>query len=759
MILAYLRLLLPGPNHRCSLLLGVSRWVTAACVIVLLAPGTLQAQFPRAQRGQFEVRGFDFRRDGAWRKRVAAVRKARHRLLRAGSIAALNLAAPTAFGASRVSGRIIIPVIPIAFKNVPAPYPASRYEELFFSSPPPGSPYSLKSFYEQLSNGNLSVEGRVFPWITADTTDTYYEDGCNGIGVLAPCPSRAVSRMGELLIGSLDKVSLPTGSANLWSQFDNDGPDGQPNSGDDDGFVDFVTFLQADQDGACPSSRHIWAHRFIIRAWNGGSPYVTRTPWTGHPGEFLKIDDYIMQSALGGSTACDVLAPMPIGTVAHETGHTFGLPDLYDTELNSSIATQGIGEWGLMGSGNYARPYSPSRYEAWSLFEMGWVAVDTLASGQDVVLGPVASSDTVLYFPVPGTDEFYLLENRQAQESDTAQMNPDFGLRQKSPGLLVWHIDQSQIDQHGFDQDNRVNAGSIHGVALVQADGRNDLGLPGRGNRGDKGDSYPGSAGNTSVCRTTRPAVTDNQGVFAHFCLDHIVQATPGGSMAFRYISYRSVFAADHPSARIRVNGTAASRIDQFFAPGSTVELAVDSVQLDESGRTRFDFLAWSDAGGQTHSVTIGEDPDTVVAQVAVAHRLRTSVQGATGAAITSPVAGDLSTGVFLAEGSQTSVRANAQPDAVFLGWSGDTTTATDTLTLIMRRPFDLTANFIAVQVVQLSGAADALFGTANLRPEEAAFLDAAGNRNGVYDLGDFLAAEDRSRASASAEIAGSTKP
>jgi M6 family metalloprotease-like protein len=758
-IRAHTRLLLPGPNHRCSLLLGVSRWVTVACAMVLLAPGPLQAQFPRAQRGQFEVRGFDFRRDGAWRKRVAAVRTARHRLLRAGSFGALNLAVPTGFGTSRVSGRIIIPVIPIAFKNVSSPYPTSRYEELFFSSPAPGAPYSLKSFYEQLSNGNLTVEGRVFPWVIADTTDTYYEDGCNGIGVLAPCPSRAVSRMGELLIGALDKVSLPTATANMWGQFDNDGPDGLPNSSDDDGFVDFVTFLQADQDGACPGSLHIWAHRFIIRAWNGGSPYVTRTPWTGHPGEFLKVDDYIMQSALGGTTACDVLAPMPIGTVAHETGHTFGLPDLYDTELNSTLATQGIGEWGLMGSGNYARPYSPSRYEAWSLFEMGWVSVDTLASGRDVVLGPVTSSDTVLYFPVPGTDEFYLLENRQAEESDTAQMNAAFGLRQKSPGLLVWHIDQSQIDQHGFDQDNRVNAGAIHGVALVQADGRNDLGLAGRGNRGDKGDSYPGSTGNTSVCRTTRPAITDNQGVFAHFCLDHIAQITPGGSIAFRYIAYRSVFAADHPPARIRVNGTAVSRIDQFFSPGSSVELAVDSIQLDDSGRTKFEFLAWSDGGAPTHSISIGEQPDTVLARVAAAHRLRTSVLGATGAAITSPVGGDISTGVFLAEGSLTSLRANPQPGAVFLGWSGDTTTASDTLTLIMRHPFDLTANFIAIQEVQLTGAAEALFGTANLRPEEAVYLDALGNRNGVYDLGDFLAAEDRSRASApaAAELAGST--
>ena len=297
----------------------------------------------------------------------------------------------------------------------------------------------------------------------------------------------------------------------------------------------------------------------------------------------------------------------------------------------------------------------------------------------------------------------------------------------------------------------------MHGVALVQADGRNDLGLAGRGNRGDNGDSYPGSTGNTSVCRTTQPAVTDNQGVFARFCLDHIAQVTPGGSMAFRYIAYRSVFAADHPPARIRVNGTAASRIDQFFSPGARLSSRSIPRSSMKRAASRFDFLAWSDGGARTHSVTIGEEPDTIVAQVAVAHRLRTSVLGATGAAITSPVAGDLSTGVFLAEGSQTSLRANSQPGAVFLGWSGDTTAATDTLTLIMRHPFDLTANFIAVQEVQLSGAADALFGTANLRPEEAAFLDAAGNRNGVYDLGDFLAAEDRSRASASAEIAGST--
>jgi hypothetical protein len=482
----------------------------------------------------------------------------------------------------------------------------------------------------------------------------------------------------------------------------------------------------------------------VIRAWNGGSPYLTRTPWTGHPGQFLKVDDYIMQSAVGGNTSCDASSPMPIGTVAHETGHAFGLPDLYDTDLSSSQVTQGIGEWGLMGSGNYARPYSPSRYEAWSLFELGWVTVDTLTSGREVRLGPVASSDTVLYLPVPGTDEFYLLENRQAQESDTAQMNPAFGAHQKSAGLLVWHIDQGQVDDHGFDGDNRVNVGPVHGVRLVQADTRDDLGRPGAGNRGDTGDSYPGSSGNRSLCRTTLPSASTNDGAFARFCLDGITQVTPGGDMAFRYVSYRSVFAADHAGARVRVNGSPATRVDEFFDPGTTIELSIDSVQLDESGRSRFDFQTWSDAGARTHSITAREQPDTIIAQVSVVHRLRTSVAGAAPAAVTAGVSGDINAGVFLTEGSQVVLQAAPPAGSVFVGWTGDTTVNSDTLTLLMRHPFDLTANFIGVQEVQLGGAADALFGTVALGAEESTYLDAVGNRNGVYDLGDFLAAQDR---------------
>ncbi|HYF40439.1 MAG TPA: M6 family metalloprotease domain-containing protein [Gemmatimonadales bacterium] len=725
---------------------GIFRWATVVCVLWLLTPPSLQAQYPRARRGQFEVSGWDFRREGAWRKRVSAIRSSRHELLRSRSFSSLNLAAPTAAGGQRVTGRVMVPVIPIAFSNVSPPYPVAQYEELFFSPAPAGRPYSLKTFYEELSNGNITVDGRVFPWVIADSSDAYYEDGCNGIGVLAPCPPRPVSRFGQLLLRTLDLVSQGAGGESAWSQFDNDGPDGRPNSGDDDGYVDFVTFLQADRDGACPNSPHIWAHRFVIRAWNGGSPYVTRTPWVGHPGQFIKVDDYIMQSAVGGTTACDASSIMPIGTVAHETGHAFGLPDLYDTDLGNPLSTQGIGEWGLMGSGNYARPYSPARFEAWSLFELGWVAVDTLASGREVRLSPVASSDTVLYLGIPGTDEFYLFENRQPQESDTAQMDPSFGARQKSPGLLVWHIDQGQIEEHGFFGDNRVNAGQIHGVALVQADGRNELREPGGGNRGDRGDAFPGSSGNTSLCRTTNPAATNNEGEFARFCIDRISQVSSGGAMSFRYVSWRSVFAAGQEGAAIRVNGSSVTRLEHFFQPGVAITLDVDSTQLDQSARTRFDFLSWSNGGARTHTIFAREVPDTITAELAVAHRLKVAAQGADLSTVQTDVNGDVAGGVYLSLGSRVELRAEAPAGAVFAGWSGDTTASGESLSLIMQRPFDLMANFVAVNEVSLDQAAAALLGIAALDQEESMYLDAVGNRNGKYDLGDFLAASDRSK-------------
>ena len=239
------------------------------------------------------------------------------------------------------------------------------------------------------------------------------------------------------------------------------------------------------------------------------------------------VDDYTMQSGVGGSSACAGTQVMPIGTVAHETGHAFGLPDLYDTEP-SLRASQGIGEWGLMGSGNYRSPDSPARFEAWSLAEMGWVALDTLTGSRTVTAGPVTRSDTVFVIPLSGRDEYYLVENRQPLESDSALLNP---LRAggRLPGLLVWHIDRAKVESDGFGTTNSVNSGVVHGVALVQADGFNELRASGTSNRGDSGDPFPGITDKRRLSWTTNPRAEDNASGFAGFMLDRIEQLAPAG--------------------------------------------------------------------------------------------------------------------------------------------------------------------------------------------------------------------------------------
>lgn len=691
------------------------------------------AQYPRARLGEFEVRGFDFDPNGGWRRAAAKVMAARRGLLRSGSMALLNSAASKPV----VRGTYFVPVIPIAFRDVAPPFATDRYQDLFFSANPVGRAWSVKTYYAAESRGNITLDGHVFDWVRVDSSAAYYQDGCNGVGVLGPCPSHARSRMGELLLAVLDSISNAPGADTVWNRFDNDGPDGIPNSGDDDGVVDVVAFLQPVLDGAC-GGPGIWSHRATIGLWNNGQPYVTRTPrrdasGRAIPGQFIKINSYTIQSALGGDQACTGGQIMPIGTVAHETGHAFGLPDLYDTDPNSG--TQGAGEWSLMSSGTYARPYSPSSFDAWSLVQLGWVNVDTLVSGATRMVAPVQLSNTV-YFAATAGSLYLLLENRGAVGTDTAQMNPAFS-HAKQPGLLVWQIDDDRVMQGAFPI-NRVNTGVRQGVALIQADGLDQLRTPFGGNRGDTGDPYPGSTGNHDFGLMTAPAAVDWNQQPLDIRLDRITAAADG-SVTFRYVRRApSLIASAVPVARIRANGIATSSWSEVVAPGDLLSLSADSVQVSFDGRTAARFVSWSDGGARTHSVTARAGaPDTIVARFAIANRLRIAVSGP--GSVRATVPGAVGAGTFLDAGTEVHLVATAAPGAEFIGWRGDTA-ATANLDLGMARPYDLTALFVTAVTVDATAAARALLGGPPLDATTVAYLDAIGNQNGSFDVGDYLA-------------------
>ena len=64
-----------------------------------------------------------------------------------------------------------------------------------------------------------------------------------------------------------------------FGQYDNDGPDGDPNSGDDDGYVDFVMFSYLNYAGM----------RGTVGLPNN-TVYITNDADSSNPGQFIKID-------------------------------------------------------------------------------------------------------------------------------------------------------------------------------------------------------------------------------------------------------------------------------------------------------------------------------------------------------------------------------------------------------------------------------------------------------------------------------------
>ena len=521
-----------------------------AVVCALSVPGATRAQQVPPLRVRREIKGLDFRKDGVWRRQARAVRALRARLLSRRSFGALNApmaaaGAPFASGTA-VSGVLRIPAVLMKFKDTPATQlrTASQYDQVLFAASPTGAsagrPYTYRSFYEQLSNGLLSVQGQTYGYAALDSNEVTYtgvagtcsgnpflNTNCNGL--FSP---QAVARMQGGLREALRKVDSQVD----WTQYDVDG----------DGYVDLVAFLHPPIDGACggATNNHLWSHRYALI----GTPYVTHS--RNAQGVSIKVADYILESGVGGNDGCDPSQLMPIGTVAHETGHGFGLPDLYDTDET----TEGVGEYSLMGSGNYTSPSSPSRMDAWSLNELGWVTVVPLATVGPYQLGAAPTADTALYIPVSGANvrgEYFLLENREPVQADSAmiQYHCNVWYASATPpsacggGLIAWHVDSLQIAWHGLDLDNRVNAGPIHGLELLQADGRFNLDADpntscfgpavGCSDRGDAGDLYPGRTGHATLAGSTVPTNLLNTGACSGFRIDSIAQIVPSGAVRF----------------------------------------------------------------------------------------------------------------------------------------------------------------------------------------------------------------------------------
>ena len=439
---------------------------------------------------------FEFRR--AWKSKVQGIWEARGvaGASAAPSYTALNLAAAGA----AVTGEFSVPIIAGLYSDVVAPYTQSEYQTRLFGDG--AGSVSLSEYYTEISGGVFGMTGLVLDWATLPNPASYYE----------PVSDDFVDRHGKADEFLRDAL-LAADAVTDFGLYDNDGPDGIPNSGDDDGFVDVAAFIYASEAKSC-GGPGIWPHKWVYEA-HWPAAFSTDDPRSGGV-EFIKVSDYIIQSGL----ACFGGGIMASGTIAHEMGHALALPDLYDTDADDGTDSEGIGHWGLMGSGSHNTQESPAHMGAWSKYFLGWVDVTTIVANQtSIQLQAVQTARTVLRVDVPAKNEYFLLSNRK-------QIGSDSDLHE--PGLVIWHIDQDVVD--AGRPLNRVNVDANHkGVDVEEADGLNDLDTS--VNRGDPGDPFPGSTGNTMFNLASTPDTRDYAGLPSGLALENITHS--GGLVTF----------------------------------------------------------------------------------------------------------------------------------------------------------------------------------------------------------------------------------
>lgn len=581
-----------------------------------------------------------------------------------------------------VEGVFTIPVLLGLFEDTAneGPYGAGFIQDEYFAD----APGTVRQYFDEVSGGRVTLDGEVLEWEQAELTR---EQVTRGDGALSSA-ALGEGGIGNFIYQLIQKV-IDTDPDFDWRLFDNDGPDGIPNSPDDDGFVDALAVIHPTRGAECSGDHGvIWSHKWSLSGALRGVTIETDTPSAG--GGFIRIDDYFVQPAL----SCDGPELNEIGIFTHEVGHAFGLPDLYDVRSLSSHA--GAGNWDLMASGAWGcdndSPASPCHMGAWSKAMLGWVDVVDLDPGLDHgthTLPPVQAPGGLAYriYAQDGSDEYFLLENRAALGFDS--------LAHGGGGLLVWQIDPVQVSTRWGA--NTVNGSDMPGVRLREADGQDNLLRTTGGNRGDAGDPFPGASGNSVFHAGSEPASISYHGAPTGLTVTGIVRS--GNDVQLDLLTRFSTLTlvaegSDGATGLFTVDGASPlpSGSTVTAAPFSTTLLEASAGELVEPG-VRRPFNGWLDdpSGSRRRSMEVpvrdtiltalyDDDPREVQLSVTLAG----GMDGIVPALIeTFPSSPDL----WFPEGGEISVEIVPRTGFGFLNWSGSLVGEANPTSLTMDAP------------------------------------------------------------------------
>ena len=207
----------------------------------------------------------------------------------------------------------------------------------------------------------------------------------------------------------------------------------------------------------------IWTHQWELFGDSFGNnigPFVSN--------DGIKVWKYQMAPVLWGLCGSSVAH---VGAIAHEIGHTLGLPDLSDADGSGN----GIGGYDLMSDpwGFDLSQQRPSQLSAWSKMKLGWLEPHQPEVGLNRISYAEDSSNFPQLYKI-GDGEFNFPPNEYLLIEYRTKTGMDVDL--PGEGLLIYHIDELERvsgnaeEGHPWQSDGFPSNGKHYMVALLQAD-------------------------------------------------------------------------------------------------------------------------------------------------------------------------------------------------------------------------------------------------------------------------------------------------
>ncbi len=397
-----------------------------------------------------------------------------------------NALKTTPNGSPAYTGPFKVLALLVTFSDHPSQVSATYFDSLLFDSV--GN--TVNDYYDEISFGQIDMVTVNLPssigWQTAPQTYAYYVNGQNGTGAYP----QNTQKLCEDLVDQVDGVVD-------FSQYDNDG----------DGYVDVLVIIHAGTGAEYSGSNNdIWSHKWGINPRLKDGVYIS---------------SYTIQPEFWATPG-----DMTIGVYAHELGHGFGLPDLYDIDGSS----YGIGKWGIMAYGSWLGPKglggSPAHMSAWSRIQCGFATPTVISSNTlSQPINQIETSGEIYRLWSSGSigDEYFLVVNRQKTGYDAYL---------PGSGLLIWHIDEGKASSNNTDNTQEWWPGQVdanhYRVAIEQADGLWEL--EHKLDNGDANDPFPGGTNTTTFDATTTPSSDSYTSGTSFVKVDNI---SPSGSVMY----------------------------------------------------------------------------------------------------------------------------------------------------------------------------------------------------------------------------------